>query len=121
MSYCFIATGVVPILACTSRRASADRNRRLLEYVAEDLLLLKEALGQGLEAEPWARMPRPLRRVQHRTLAEGPGFRADQAYPADANHDSLTLSRTGPTTTLYPCAAWPHHRVRAYWLEPRIA
>jgi hypothetical protein len=47
--------------------------------------------------------------------------RTDQAYPADANHDSLTLSRTGPTTTLYPCAAWPHHRVRAYWLEPRIA
>src|SRR5262245_40257142 len=41
-----------------------------------------------------------------RTLAEGPGLRADQAYPADANHDSLPLSRTGPTTTLYPCAAW---------------
>src|SRR5437879_234553 len=31
----------------------ADRNRRLLEYVADDLLFLKEALGQGLEAEPW--------------------------------------------------------------------
>jgi hypothetical protein len=30
-----------------------DRNRRQLEYVAEDLLFLKEALGQGLEAEPW--------------------------------------------------------------------
>lgn len=31
----------------------ADRNLRLLEYVAEDLLFLKEALGHGLEAEPW--------------------------------------------------------------------
>ena len=31
----------------------AQRNQRLLEYVAEDLLFLKEALGQGLEAEPW--------------------------------------------------------------------
>jgi hypothetical protein len=31
----------------------AYRNRRLLEYVADDLLFLKEALGQGLEAEPW--------------------------------------------------------------------
>ena len=35
-----------------------------------------------------------------RTLAERPGLRADQAHPADANHDSLPLSRTGPTTTL---------------------
>jgi hypothetical protein len=31
----------------------ADRNRRLLEYVADDLPFLKEALGQSLEAEPW--------------------------------------------------------------------
>jgi hypothetical protein len=31
----------------------AERNQRLLDYVAEDLLFLKEALGQGLEAEPW--------------------------------------------------------------------
>ena len=31
----------------------ANRNRRLLEYLAKDLLFLKEALGQGLEAEPW--------------------------------------------------------------------
>jgi hypothetical protein len=31
----------------------SDRNRRLLEYVAEDLLFLKEVLGNGLEAEPW--------------------------------------------------------------------
>jgi hypothetical protein len=30
-----------------------ERNRALLEYVADDLLFLKEALGQGLEAEPW--------------------------------------------------------------------
>ncbi len=30
-----------------------DRNRRLLEYVTDDLLFLKEALGHGLEAEPW--------------------------------------------------------------------
>ena len=29
------------------------RNRCLLEYVADDLPFLKEALGQGLEAEPW--------------------------------------------------------------------
>ena len=31
----------------------AARNRRLLEYVADELLFLKEAVGQGLEAEPW--------------------------------------------------------------------
>jgi hypothetical protein len=31
----------------------ANRNLRLLEYVADDLLFLKETLGQGLEAEPW--------------------------------------------------------------------
>ena len=31
----------------------ADRNRRLLEYVADELLFLKHALGHGLEAEPW--------------------------------------------------------------------
>jgi hypothetical protein len=30
-----------------------ERNRALLEFVADDLLFLKEALGQGLEAEPW--------------------------------------------------------------------
>ena len=30
-----------------------DRNRALLEFVADDLLFLKETLGQGLEAEPW--------------------------------------------------------------------
>jgi len=29
------------------------RNRCLLEYVTDDLLFLKEALGHGLEAEPW--------------------------------------------------------------------
>jgi hypothetical protein len=32
---------------------NAERNRRLLEYVADDLLFLKQVLGQGLEAEPW--------------------------------------------------------------------
>jgi hypothetical protein len=31
----------------------AQRNRQLLEYVADDLLFLKDALDQGLEAEPW--------------------------------------------------------------------
>ena len=31
----------------------AERNARLLEYVADDLPFLKDALGQGLEAEPW--------------------------------------------------------------------
>jgi hypothetical protein len=31
----------------------ADRNQRLLDFVAEDLMFLKAALGQGLEAEPW--------------------------------------------------------------------
>jgi hypothetical protein len=31
----------------------ADRNHRLLESVADDLLFLKEALGKSLEAEPW--------------------------------------------------------------------
>ena len=31
----------------------AGRNRRLVEYVTDDLLFLKEAVGQGLEAEPW--------------------------------------------------------------------
>ena len=31
----------------------ADRNQCLLEYVSDDLLFLKEALGQGLEPEPW--------------------------------------------------------------------
>jgi hypothetical protein len=30
-----------------------ERNRRLLEYVADDLPFLKDAIGQGLEAEPW--------------------------------------------------------------------
>ena len=32
---------------------SADRNLRLLAYVADDLPFLKEVLEQGLEAEPW--------------------------------------------------------------------
>ena len=32
---------------------NAERNQRLLEYVADDLPFLKEAIGQGLEAEPW--------------------------------------------------------------------
>jgi hypothetical protein len=31
----------------------ADRNLRLLELVADELLFLKQALGNGLEAEPW--------------------------------------------------------------------
>src|SRR4051794_30424724 len=31
----------------------ADRNQRLLDYVADDLLFLKEVLGRSLEAEPW--------------------------------------------------------------------
>jgi hypothetical protein len=31
----------------------AERNGRLLEYVADDLPFLKDAIGQGLEAEPW--------------------------------------------------------------------
>jgi hypothetical protein len=31
----------------------ADRNSRLLEFVADDLLFLKDVLGRGLEAEPW--------------------------------------------------------------------
>ena len=31
----------------------ARRNRRLLEYVADELPFLKEAVGQGIEAEPW--------------------------------------------------------------------
>jgi hypothetical protein len=31
----------------------ADRNHRLLEFVADDLLFLKEVLGKSLEAEPW--------------------------------------------------------------------
>jgi hypothetical protein len=31
----------------------AGRNQRLLEYVAGELPLLKEALGDGIEAEPW--------------------------------------------------------------------
>jgi hypothetical protein len=31
----------------------AARNRRLLDYVSDDLMFLKEALGQGLEPEPW--------------------------------------------------------------------
>ena len=30
-----------------------DRNRRLLEYVADELPFLKEAIGAGIEAEPW--------------------------------------------------------------------
>ena len=30
-----------------------DRNRRLLEYVADELPFLKEAIGPGIEAEPW--------------------------------------------------------------------
>jgi len=33
----------------------AERNLRLLEFVADDLLFLKHALGNGLEAEPWDR------------------------------------------------------------------
>jgi hypothetical protein len=33
----------------------AARNRCLLDYVGDDLLFLKDALGQGLEAEPWDR------------------------------------------------------------------
>ena len=32
---------------------NALRNLCLLDYVADELLFLKEALGQGLEAEPW--------------------------------------------------------------------
>lgn len=32
---------------------NAARNSCLLSYVADELLFLKEALGQGLEAEPW--------------------------------------------------------------------
>jgi hypothetical protein len=40
-------------LALHFETRDAVRNRRLLEYVADDLLLLKEAVGQGLEAEPW--------------------------------------------------------------------
>jgi hypothetical protein len=35
----------------------AEQNQRLLEYVADDLPFLKEAIGQGLEAEPWDRSP----------------------------------------------------------------
>jgi hypothetical protein len=32
---------------------SADRNGCLLEFVSEELMFLKAALGNGLEAEPW--------------------------------------------------------------------
>ena len=31
----------------------AARNARMLEYVADELVFLKAALGEGLEAEPW--------------------------------------------------------------------
>lgn len=40
-------------LALHFETRDAERNRRLLEYVAEDLQLLKETLGIGVEAEPW--------------------------------------------------------------------
>jgi hypothetical protein len=40
-------------LALHFETRDAQRNRRLLEYVADDLPFLKEALGTGLEAEPW--------------------------------------------------------------------
>jgi len=33
----------------------ARRNQRLLDYVADELPFLKEALGEGIEAEPWDR------------------------------------------------------------------
>jgi hypothetical protein len=32
---------------------SADRNQRLLEFVADELMFLKAALGNGIEAELW--------------------------------------------------------------------
>jgi hypothetical protein len=31
----------------------ARRNQRLLAYVADELVFLKQALGEGIEAEPW--------------------------------------------------------------------
>ena len=46
-----------------------DRNRRLLEYVADELPFLKEAIGAGIEAEPWDKgwtrvyLTRPLTRL----------------------------------------------------------
>jgi hypothetical protein len=40
-------------LALHFETRDAKRNRQLLEYVADDLPFLKEALGAGLEAEPW--------------------------------------------------------------------
>jgi hypothetical protein len=32
---------------------NAARNARMLEYVADELVFLKAALGDGIEAEPW--------------------------------------------------------------------
>jgi hypothetical protein len=40
-------------LALHFETRDARRNQRLLEYIADDLPFLKEALGVGLEAEPW--------------------------------------------------------------------
>jgi hypothetical protein len=40
-------------LALHFETRDAERNRRLLDYVSDELLFLKEALGQGLEPELW--------------------------------------------------------------------
>lgn len=57
----------------------AERNQRLLDYVADELLFLKDALGAGLEAEPWDKgwtrlyLTRPVDRLgleQQRQLAD---------------------------------------------------
>jgi hypothetical protein len=48
---------------------NADRNRRLLDYVGEELMFIKATLGAGVEAEPWDKgwtrlyMTRPIGRL----------------------------------------------------------
>src|SRR5712692_921119 len=52
------------------------RNQRMLEYVADEVLFLKEILGNGLEAEPWDKgwtrvyLTRPLTRLDPDEQAE---------------------------------------------------
>jgi hypothetical protein len=54
----------------------ARRNQRMLEYVADEVLFLKEVLGNGLEAEPWDKgwtrvyLTRPLTRLDAGTQAQ---------------------------------------------------